>query len=79
MTAIRNFPDAARVAAVPWPLAGWARRVWDALHRYGRRRAAFELEAQAQRWSLGNPGLAKQLRDSAAECRREAHVEGRTV
>ncbi len=78
MTAIRNFPDAplARRAGPPLqlPLRGVGRAVWQALHRIGQRRAAVELDRLADRWALGNPVLARQLRTAARECRRAAIV-----
>lgn len=76
MTAIRNFPDAPlrqrAKASTPWRFPAFAIAVWCALHRIGQRRAAWELDAQADRVALGNPVLARQLREAAAECRREA-------
>ena len=44
--------------------------VWNALHRYGQLRAAWELEVLADRRALGDPVLARQLRAAAAECRQ---------
>lgn len=74
MTAIRNFPDAplARRHAKPiaWKVPAWAMKVWNALHRYGQLRAAWELEVLADRRALGDPVLARQLRATAAEYRR---------
>jgi hypothetical protein len=74
MTAIRNFPDAplARRQAKPieWKVPGVAMKVWNALCRWGQLRAARELEVLAERRALGDPVLARQLRTSAAECRR---------
>lgn len=76
MTAIRNFPDAplARRASPPRSLGLQAlgRSVWQALHRIGQRRAAWELERLADRRALGDPILARQLRAAANECRRAA-------
>ena len=78
MTAIRNFPNApARLQARPW--LSWhtpvfAMKLWEALQRYGQRRAAWELELMANRRALGDPVLARQLRAAAAECRRAAQA-----
>ena len=74
MTAIRNFPDAplARGQARPieWKVPSFAIKVWNALHRYGQLRAAWELEVLADRRALGDPVLARQLRATAAEYRQ---------
>jgi hypothetical protein len=76
MTAIRNFPNApARLQARPmlsWHVPALALKFWEALQRYGQRRAAWELELMASRRALGDPVLARQLRAAAAECRRAA-------
>ena len=77
MTAIRNFPDAPlrqrAKAPFQWRMPAFAVNAWLLLHRVGQRRAAWELDAQADRVALGNPVLARQLREAAAECRREAN------
>jgi len=76
MTAIRSFPDAplARRHAkrIEWKLPSFAIAAWNALHRCGQLRAAWELEALAERRALADPVLARQLRAAAAECRRGA-------
>jgi hypothetical protein len=76
MTAIRNFPDAplARRQArrFEWKLPSFAIAAWNALHRVGQLRAAWELEVLADRRALGNPVLARELRAAAAECRQAA-------
>lgn len=76
MTAIRNFPDAPLAQRANLPLSahvpGFALKAWLALHRYGRLRAARELELLADRRALGEPVLARQLRAAASECRRGA-------
>lgn len=76
MTAIRSFPDAplarqgtSRLGA---QLRSWAAGAWQALHRVGQLRAAWELEALAGRRDLSDPALARQLRAAARECRRAA-------
>lgn len=76
MTAIRNFPDAPRplrtMTPFQWRMPAFALSVWHGLERYGQRRAAWQLEVLASRHELGNPALARQLRDAAAACRRAA-------
>jgi hypothetical protein len=76
MTAIRNFPNAPLPQRARQPLRayvpGFAVKAWLALQRIGQLRAAWELEVQADRRALGNPVLARQLREAAAECRRAA-------
>ncbi len=74
MTAIRNFPDApmARRHArrIQWKVPAFVMAVWNALHRWGQLRAAWELEVLADRRALGDPVLARQLRATAAEYRQ---------
>jgi hypothetical protein len=76
MTALRNFPDAPlarrRVKPIEWKVPALAMKVWNALHRYGQLRAAWELEVLADRRALGDPVLARQLRATAAEFRQGA-------
>ena len=76
MTAIRNFPDAPlrqrAKAPIHWRMPAFAVKAWLALHRAGQRRAAWELEALAGRRALTDPLFARQLRETAAEWRREA-------
>lgn len=72
MTAIRNFPNAPQALtprpAVLWRVPGFALGLWMALHRYGQRRAARELALLANRYAHDRPLLARQLRESAAQC-----------
>jgi hypothetical protein len=80
MTAIRNFPNAPLSQRTRQPLRlpglpGFAVGVWRALERIGQRRAAWELAVQADRLALSNPVLARQLRETAAECRRAARQQ----
>jgi hypothetical protein len=74
MTAIRNFPNAPvrqRTATpIQWRTPAFVTWIWHALHRYGQRRAAWELDALAGRWALSDPALARQFRATAAQCRR---------
>ena len=76
MTAIRSFPNAPLAQRTRPPLSayvpGFAVKTWQALHRYGQLRAAWELEVLADRRALGDPVLARQLRAAAAECRQGA-------
>jgi hypothetical protein len=76
MTAIRNFPNApqrpSRSARWAWHTPAFLLAFWQALQANGQRRAAWELEAMAGRQALGNPQLARQLREAAAACRRAA-------
>lgn len=76
MTAIRSFPNAPlaqrRPSLLGARLRGWARGAWDALHRIGQQRAAWQLDMLADRSALRDPVLARQLRAAAAECRRAA-------
>lgn len=77
MTAIRNFPNAPLAQRTRLPLRAyvpsWAIAIWRGLYRAGQRRAAWELDALADRRALGDPVLARQLRAAAAECRRAAN------
>jgi hypothetical protein len=79
MTAIRNFPNAPlprrTLAPLHWRMPAIAIKAWLAMHRYGQRRAALELDALANQRALGNPVLARQLRSAAAECRRAANTQ----
>lgn len=79
MTAIRNFPDApmARRKAAPpqWQVPAFAMAIWQALYRYGQRRAARELSLLADRHSLGDSAWVRELRLAAAASRREADAD----
>jgi hypothetical protein len=74
MTALRNFPDAPlarrRARPIEWKVPALAMTVWNALHRYGQLRAAWELEKLADLRAGFDPALARQLRAAAAECRQ---------
>jgi hypothetical protein len=76
MTALRNFPDAPlRLhAAAPWRwhTPAWLLDAWQAMERYGQRRAAFELEMLGMHREASDPALARQFHAAAAECRRVA-------
>lgn len=78
MTALRNFPDAPlrQHAATPWrwQTPAWLLGAWQAMERYGQRRAAFELELLAGHREASDPALARQFRTAAAECRQAAGV-----
>lgn len=78
MTAIRNFPNAPLAQHKGWKLdartPAFAVKAWMALQRYGQWRAARELDLLADRHALGEPGLARQLRVAAAECRQSSRV-----
>lgn len=74
MTALRNFPDSPLAhrqhPPVAWKVPPFAIKVWDALHRFGQRRAIRELEMLADRHALRDPALARQLRATANEYRQ---------
>jgi hypothetical protein len=76
MTAIRSFPNAPlaqrRGRKLNAHLPGLAVKAWMALHRYGQLRAARELELLGDRHARGEPALARQLREAAAECRHNS-------
>jgi hypothetical protein len=58
------------VRPVQWKVPAFATKIWNALQRYGELRAAWELDALADRRAFSDPVLARQLRATAAEYRR---------
>ena len=76
MTAIRNLPDAPLTAApqapIQWRMPAFAVAAWHALQRVGSGVPHGNSKCWPTAVALGNPVLARKLREAAAECRREA-------
>jgi hypothetical protein len=60
---VAAFPSPAIGRTLSW-LQGVGRSIWSALEATGRRRAARELSALAERWEPFDPALARQMREA---------------